>query len=177
MKLLNTKIKGLKIIKSQIFKDSRGFLKEVYRKNILSNVNFPFDVMSHSKKNVLRGLHIQTKNAQAKIITVTHGKILDVIVDLRKSSLSFGKYFSIELSSDNNKQLWIPPGIAHGFLTLKNNTKFIYQTTEYYEPDDEYTILWNDQSLNIDWKLNGSVPLISDKDISGSPFLEAKYYD
>ena len=151
MKLLNTKINGLKIIKSQIFKDSRGFLKEVYRKNILSNVNFPFDVMSHSKKNVLRGLHIQTKNAQAKIITVTHGKILDVAVDLRKNSKTFGKYLSIKISDTDDFSFYIPAGFAHGFLTLSDTAEVFYKATDFYSPANERCIIWNDQALGIEW--------------------------
>lgn len=182
MQVTKTNIDGALVIEPKIFLDSRGSFCEAWNLKKLKDLcfldlNFVQENQSSSKIGVLRGLHYQLQSPQGKLVRVAHGSVLDVIVDLRKSSPSFGKYFSIELSSDNNKQLWIPPGIAHGFLTLKNNTKFIYQTTEYYDSDDEYTISWNDQSLNIDWKLNGSVPLISDKDISGIPFLEAKYYD
>ena len=162
MKLLNTKIKGLKIIKSQIFKDSRGFLKEVYRKNILSNVNFPFDVMSHSKKNVLRGLHIQTKNAQAKIITVTHGKILDVAVDLRKNSKTFGKYLSIKISDTDDFSFYIPAGFAHGFLCLSNECTVNYKCSEYRDQKSEKTLAWNDQEVAIKWSIKK--PILSNKD-------------
>ena len=108
MKLIDTKIKGLKIIKSKIFKDKRGFLRETYQKKLLNKINFKFDVMSFSKKNVLRGLHFQSKNAQAKIITVTNGKIMDVAVDLRKNSPTFGKYFSIIISSQDDFSFYIP---------------------------------------------------------------------
>lgn len=182
MQVTKTNIDGALVIEPKFFLDSRGSFCEAWNLKKLKDLcfldlNFVQENQSSSKIGVLRGLHYQLQSPQGKLVRVAHGSVLDVIVDLRKSSPSFGKHFSIELSSDNNKQLWIPPGIAHGFLTLKNNTKFIYQTTEYYDPDDEYTISWNDQSLNIDWKLNGSVPLISDKDILGSPFLEAKYYD
>ena len=116
MKLLKTKIDGPKIIKTIIFNDSRGFLKEVYRKDVVNNIEFPFDVMSYSKKNVLRGLHIQTVTPQAKIITVTHGKIFDVAVDLRKQSKTFGKYVGINISDKDNFSFYIPIGFAHGFV-------------------------------------------------------------
>ena len=118
MKLLKTRIDGPKIIKTEIFRDSRGFLKETYRKNIVNKKEFPFDVMSFSKKNVLRGLHIQTKKPQAKIITVTYGKIFDVAVDLRKNSKSFGKYVGITISDKDNFSFYIPEGFAHGFVML-----------------------------------------------------------
>ena len=162
MKLLNTKIKGLKIIKSQIFKDSRGFLKEVYRKNILSNVNFPFDVMSHSKKNVLRGLHIQTKNAQAKIITVTHGKILVVAVDLRKNSKTFGKYLSIKISDTDDFSFYIPAGFAHGFLCLSKECTINYKCSQYRDQKSEKTLYWKDAIVGINWPIKK--PILSYKD-------------
>tara|TARA_B100000767_G_scaffold270770_1_gene295124 strand:+ start:308 stop:832 length:525 start_codon:yes stop_codon:yes gene_type:complete len=162
MKLLNTKINGLKIIKSQIFKDSRGFLKEVYRKNILSNVNFPFDVMSHSKKNVLRGLHIQTKNAQAKIITVTHGKILDVAVDLRKNSKTFGKYLSIKISDTDDFSFYIPAGFAHGFLCLSKECTVNYKCSQYRDQKSEKTLYWKDTNVGINWPIKK--PILSYKD-------------
>ena len=118
MKLINTKIEGLKLIKSKIFYDKRGYLRETFRKDILKDQDFPFDVMSFSKKKVLRGLHIQIKNSQAKIITVTHGKIFDVVVDLRKRSKTFGKYFSLIMSDKSDFSFYIPKGFAHGFLCL-----------------------------------------------------------
>ena len=118
MKLLNTKFDGPKIIKTTIYTDSRGFFKEVYQKKIINNLDFPFDIMSYSKENVLRGLHIQTKKPQAKIITVTHGKILDVAVDLRKNSKNFGKYVALKMSDNDDFSFFIPAGFAHGFLCL-----------------------------------------------------------
>ena len=125
MKLLKTNISGPKIIKTKIFKDSRGFLKEVYRKKIINNIEFPFDVMSYSKKNVLRGLHIQIVKPQAKIITVTHGKIFDVAVDLRKKSKSFGKYVGITISDKDDFSFYIPKNFAHGFLCSNRQRKII----------------------------------------------------
>ena len=162
MKLLRTKINGPKIIKTEIFKDSRGFLKETYRKNIVSNIEFPFDVMSFSKKNVLRGLHIQTKRPQAKIITVTYGKIFDIAVDLRKNSKSFGKYVSVTISDKDNFSFYIPGGFAHGFLCLSNECTVNYKCSQYREPGSEKTLSWDDPDVNIKWPIKR--PILSNKD-------------
>ena len=162
MKLLNTNIKDLKIIKTKIFKDSRGFLKETYRKNIVSNIEFPFDVMSFSKKNVLRGLHIQTKKPQAKIITVTYGKIFDIAVDLRKNSKSFGKYVSVTISDKDNFSFYIPGGFAHGFLCLSKECTVNYKCSQYRESGSEKTLSWDDPDINIKWLIKK--PILSDKD-------------
>ena len=162
MRLLKTKISGPKIIKSKIFKDSRGFLKEVYQKRVIPNLNFPFDVMSYSKKNVLRGLHIQTKNPQAKIITVTHGKIFDVAVDLRKTSKSFGKYVGIIISDKDDYSFYIPEGFAHGFLCLSKECTVNYKCSNYREPKYERTLSWNDEDVKIKWPVKK--PILSHKD-------------
>ena len=162
MKLIKTKISGPKIIKSKIFKDSRGFLKEVYQKRVIPNLNFPFDVMSYSKKNVLRGLHIQTKNPQAKIITVTHGKIFDVVVDLRKTSKSFGKYVGIIISDKDDYSFYIPEGFAHGFLCLSKECTVNYKCSNYREPKYERTLSWNDEDVKIKWPVKKQI--LSHKD-------------
>lgn len=162
MKLLDTKIKGPKIIKTQIFKDSRGFLKEVYRKKLFSKIDFPFDVMSHSKKNVLRGLHIQTTKPQAKIITVTHGKIFDVAVDLRKKSKTFGKYVSLLISDKDDYSFYIPKGFAHGFVCLSKECTINYKCSEYRNAGSEKTLKWDDTVVNIKWPIKK--PLLSNKD-------------
>ena len=162
MKLLKTKIEGPMIIKTEIFKDNRGYLKETYRKNILNEKNFPFDVMSFSKKNVLRGLHIQSKKAQAKIITVTHGKILDVAVDLRKNSKSFGKYVSLIMSDKSDFSFYIPKGFAHGFLCLSKVCTVNYKCSQYRVSTSEKTLRWNDPIVNIKWLIKK--PILSDKD-------------
>jgi len=162
MKLLKTKIDGPKIIKTTIFKDSRGFLKEVYRKDIVGNIEFPFDVMSYSKKNVLRGLHIQTQKPQAKIITVTYGKIFDVAVDMRKKSKTFGKYVGINISDKDDYSFYIPVGFAHGFICLSKNCTVNYKCSEYRNPKFEKTVSWNDKSIDIKWPIKK--PLLSDKD-------------
>ena len=162
MKLLKTKISGPKIIKTEIFKDSRGFLKETYKKNIVNNLEFPFDVMSFSKKNVLRGLHIQSKKPQAKIITVTYGKIFDIAVDLRKNSKSFGKYVGITISDKDDYSFYIPEGFAHGFLCLSKECTVNYKCSQYREPRSEKTLSWNDPDVKIKWPIKK--PLLSYKD-------------
>jgi len=162
MKLLDTKINGLKIIKTTIFKDSRGFLKETYRKDIVCEKNFPFDVMSYSKKNVLRGLHIQIKKPQAKIITVTHGKIFDVAVDLRKKSKTFGKYVGITISDKDDFSFYIPEGFAHGFMCLSKECTVNYKCSRYRNARSEKTLKWNDADVNIKWPFKK--PLLSNKD-------------
>tara|TARA_B100001939_G_C16609534_1_gene474488 strand:+ start:73 stop:591 length:519 start_codon:yes stop_codon:yes gene_type:complete len=165
MKLLKIKINGPKIIKSKIFKDKRGFLRETFRNNLFKEKNFPFDVMSFSKKNVLRGLHIQTNKSQAKIITVTHGKILDVAVDLRKRSKTFGKYVSIIMSNKSDFSFYIPKGFAHGFLCLSKTCTVNYKCSSYRDPKSEKTLSWNDELINIKWPVKK--PLLSKKDQNG----------
>jgi len=169
MKLIKTIIPDLLILKSQIFEDKRGFLKESFRKDVL-NKNFAFDIMSHSKKNVLRGLHFQSRFSQAKLITVTHGKILDVVVDLRKKSKTFGKHFKIILSQKNCKSIYIPPGFLHGFLALESENIVIYGCTNYRDKESEIGIKWNDDDLNINWSI--SKPIISIKDKKNISFKE-----
>tara|TARA_B110000091_G_C13734429_1_gene440492 strand:+ start:125 stop:652 length:528 start_codon:yes stop_codon:yes gene_type:complete len=161
MKLIKTTIPDLLILKSQIFEDKRGFLKESFRKDVLKK-NFPFDIMSHSKKNVLRGLHFQSKYSQAKLITVTHGKILDVAVDLRKKSKTFGKYFSIEISHEDDFSFFIPENFAHGFLCLSKSCTINYKCSNYRNPRYEKTLAWNDPVINIKWPVKK--PVLSDKD-------------
>ena len=170
MKLIDTKIKGLQIIKSEIFNDKRGFLRETYRKNLLKNQDFPFDILSFSKRNVLRGLHIQTKNPQAKIITVTHGQILDVAVDLRRKSKTFGKHYKIILSQKNATSIYIPPGFAHGFLTLDKENIVLYGCTNYRNKESETSIAWNDKDLKIKWPIKK--PILSTKDSNNKSFKE-----
>ena len=162
MKLLNTRINGLKIIKSQVYKDKRGFLRETFRRNIVKNIDFPFDIMSYSKKNVLRGLHFQSKNSQAKIITVTYGKILDVVVDLRKNSKTFGKYFSLVISHNDDFSFFIPKNFAHGFLCLSEKCTINYKCSDYRNPNHEKTLKWNDPNIGIKWPVKN--PILSKKD-------------
>ena len=162
MKLQKTKIPGLLIIKSKIFKDKRGYLKETFRNNLLMKKNFPFDVMSFSKKKVLRGLHLQTVKSQAKIITVTYGKIYDVAVDLRIKSKTFGRYYSIILSEKNCTSLYIPRGFAHGYYSYEKLNIIYYKLSDYYKPHYESGIIWDDRKLKIKWP--SKKPILSKKD-------------
>ena len=165
MKLIKTKIPDLLILKSQVFKDKRGFLKETFRENILKK-KFPFDVMSFSKKNVLRGLHFQSKFSQGKLITVTHGKILDVAVDLRKKSKTFGKYFSIIISQSDDFSFYIPEYFAHGFLCLSKKCTINYKCTNYRNQKYEKTLAWDDPDLNIKWPVKKPILSLKDKKYS-----------
>ena len=165
MKLLKTKIPGPLFIKSQIFKDKRGYLRETFRNNLFNNIKFPFDVMSFSKKNVLRGLHIQTNKSQAKIITVTHGKIFDVAVDLRKNSKNFGKYIGVIISDKSDFSFYIPEGFAHGFICLSKTCTVNYKCSKYRDAKSEKTLNWNDRKVDIKWPRKK--PILSDKDKNG----------
>ena len=166
MKLIKTKFKnGPKIIKSVVYKDNRGFLKETFKSNLFNNKNFPFDIMSFSKKNVLRGLHLQLKRSQSKIITVTYGKILDVAVDLRKNSKTFGQHVSIEISHTDNFSFFIPEGFAHGFLCLSKYCTVNYKCSNFRDVNSEKTLMWNDKNLKIKWPVKK--PILSKKDKNG----------
>ena len=172
MKLIKTKIDGPMILKSKIYIDRRGYFKEVYRKNILKNLDFPFDIMSFSKKNALRGLHTQTVSPQAKIITVTHGKILDVAVDLRKNSKTFGKCVQIIISDKDNFSFYIPKNFAHGFLCLSKECTVNYKCSEYRNEKSETTINWSDKDINIKWPIKK--PILSKKDANGISLIDFK---
>ena len=169
MKILKTRFKDLIIYQKDTFKDSRGYFRELYLAKHFKK-RFPFDVMSFSKKNVLRGLHLQTKKPQAKLITVMSGEIFDVCVDLRRNSKSFGKYFSIMLSDKNSKSIFVPPGFAHGFCVLEKNTYVIYNCTQYRNSKSEIAIHFNDKDLKIKWPIKK--PIVSEKDKSGISFIE-----
>ena len=165
MKLIKTKIPGPLIIKTKIYNDKRGFLKETFRNNLFKNIKFPFDIMSSSNKKVLRGLHIQTDKSQAKIITVTHGKIFDVAVDLRKNSKTFGKYVSLIISENSDFSFYVPKGFAHGFLCLSKKCTVNYKCSEYRHSKYEKTLSWNDPKINIKWPILN--PILSEKDKEG----------
>ena len=169
MKIIKTKIKDLVLIKTELFKDKRGFFKEIEKFKVLKK-KFIFDCFSYSKKNTLRGLHLQTRKSQAKIITVVHGKILDVVVDLRKRSPNYGKHFSIEISDKSDFSIFIPQGFAHGFLCLSKNCAVYYKCTNYRDKQSEKTIKWNDKNLNINWPTKK--PILSKKDALGINFLD-----
>ena len=158
----NTTIKGLKKIKTKVFHDKRGFFKEIFKDKLVKK-KFIFDVMSYSKKNVLRGLHIQLKAPQAKIITVTSGKVMDVAVDLRKNSKTFGKYYSVIMSEKSDFSFFIPEGFAHGFLCLSKNCTVNYKCSKYREAKSEVTLSWNDKSIAIKWPIKKPILSVKDK--------------
>lgn len=172
MKLIKTNFKDLLIIEPVVFKDARGYFLESYHKEKLDQfikIDFVQDNESCSEKNVLRGLHFQKPPfSQAKLIRVIHGSILDVVVDIRKNSKTFGQHFSIELNKDNKTQLFIPVGFAHGFLTLTDDTIINYKCSQFYNPKSEVSLLWNDKTLNINWSIEN--PNLSDKDKNGLNF-------
>ena len=172
MKLINTKINGLKIVKTKIYKDKRGFFREVYKKKLLKKYDFKFDYMSSSKKNVLRGLHLQLKNSQAKLITVTYGRIFDVAVDLRKNSKTFGKHFSILITDKSDFSFLIPSGFAHGFLCLSKKCIVSYKASNYQNKKSEKTISWSDKDLKIKWPIKK--PITSKKDSIGISLEDIK---
>ncbi len=171
MQVLPTRFDEVKVIQPDVFSDFRGFFLETFEKNRyqeMLNIDFDFvqDNHSHSKKNILRGLHFQKKYPQGKIVRVVRGEIFDVAVDIRQHSPTFGQWEGIILSEENKKQLWIPPGFAHGFLVLSEFADFEYKCTNYYHADDEGCLLWNDPDINIHWPLL-SDPILSEKDHSG----------
>jgi dTDP-4-dehydrorhamnose 3,5-epimerase len=177
MKVTPLAIPDVLLIEPDVFGDDRGFFfesfnQERFEKVLGRKVNFVQDNHSKSLKGVLRGLHYQLPpKAQGKLVRVIQGEVFDVAVDLRKSSPTFGKWIGEILSADNKKQMWIPEGFAHGFMTLSDTTEFLYKTTDFYSKDHEQSILWNDQTLNIQWPIEEV--FLSDKDIKASPFKTA----
>ena len=172
MKIASTKFQGLKIIKSNKHNDGRGFFREIYKKKFLNNKKFVFSCSSSSQKNVLRGLHLQTKMPQGKYVSVLKGKILDVVVDLRKKSKTFGKHFKIILSDKNSKSIFIPGGFAHGVLGLDKENIIYYLCTNYRSKKNEIGLMWNDKDLKIKWPVK--YPIISKKDNNNLKLTEFK---
>jgi len=169
MKIIKTKIKDLILLKTNIYKDKRGFFKEVEQKKILKK-KFVFDCFSYSKKNTLRGLHLQKNKSQGKLITVVQGEILDVVVDLRKRSKTYGKTFSIKINDRSDFSIFIPENFAHGFLCLSKFCAIYYKCTNYRDPKSETTIKWNDPTLSINWSIKN--PILSNKDRKGISFQD-----
>ena len=160
--IFKTKFKDLVIVQNNIYKDKRGYFKELLREKELK-VKFPFTVMSYSKKNVIRGLHLQLKNSQGKYVSVIKGKIFDVCVDLRKNSKTFGKYFSVVISEKNSKSIFVPPGFAHGFCALDKENYVIYSCTKYRDAKSEVAINFNDRNLKIKWPVKKAIVSKKDK--------------
>jgi dTDP-4-dehydrorhamnose 3,5-epimerase len=175
MKVVQTRLKDCVIIEPQVFGDARGFFMETfqairYREMVGIQYDFVQDNHSRSERGVLRGLHFQKTKPQGKLVRVVRGEVLDVAVDLRKDSPSFGQWESVILSEDNKRQFWVPPGFAHGFVVLSDVADFEYKCTDYYDPTDEGGIIWNDPTLNIDWQIHS--PRLSEKDARLPQFKE-----
>lgn len=182
MKVIDTEIPDVKIIQPVIFGDERGFFMETWQQKkfceLVCNRNFVQDNHSKSSKNILRGLHYQTQNPQGKLVRVVSGEVFDVAVDMRKSSATFGRWTGVLLSAENKRQLWIPEGFAHGFYVLSESAEFVYKCTDYYNPQSEHSLMWNDEAIGIAWPLiDGELPLLSAKDREGKPFADSVYFD
>ena len=179
MKPLPTAIPEVLLIEPKVFGDERGFFFETYNRRTLAelgvNADFVQDNHSRSTKGVLRGLHYQRHHPQGKLVRVIAGEVFDVAVDLRRSSRSYGQWVSSTLSAENKRMMWIPPGFAHGFLTLSESAEFLYKTTDYWHPDDERCLIWNDPDLAIAWPLAGE-PQLAAKDRAGLKLIEADVY-
>ena len=176
MNIIETSIADVKLLEPKVFGDERGFFMETFRDNWfrehVADRTFVQENHSKSSKNVLRGLHYQIKHTQGKLVRVVSGSVFDVAVDLRKSSPTFGTV----LSAENKRQLWVPEGFAHGFYTLEDTTEFVYKCTDYYDPSSEYSLLWNDPTVGIDWQLTGQ-PNLSAKDEAGKLLQDAITFD
>lgn len=180
MNVIRTAIPDLLIIQPKVYGDERGFFFESFNRRRFAeltgrDVDFVQDNHSRSAKNVLRGLHYQIQHPQGKLVRVTQGAVLDVAVDIRKSSQTFGKHVALELSAENKHMLWIPEGFAHGFVVLSDTAEFLYKTTDYWFPEHDRCIRWDDPTLAIDWRLQGS-PAISAKDAQGKLLDEAELF-
>lgn len=182
MKVLETSIPDVKIIEPDVFGDSRGFFMESFnRKRFAEQTGVDPDFVqdNHSKSGlgVLRGLHYQIDQPQGKLVRVISGKVFDVALDIRRGSPTFGRWFGAVLSAENYRQMWVPVGFAHGFLVLEDDTEFLYKTTDFYSPEHERTIQWNDAELAIDWPIEELELRLSEKDKNGTPFADAEYFD
>lgn len=180
MNIIPTKIPDILIIEPRIFEDDRGFFYESYNEKafaekIGADIHFVQDNHSRSTKNVLRGLHYQIQQPQGKLVRVVVGAVFDVAVDLRKSSSTFGQWVGCLLSAENKRQLWVPAGFAHGFCVMSDMAEFLYKTTDYYAPNYERCVLWNDPDLAIDWPLTTD-PIVSTKDLAGQPIETAEVF-
>jgi len=179
MKITRCAVPDVLLLEPRIFGDDRGFFFESFNQRAFNDatgldLNFVQDNHSRSARNVLRGLHYQLVQPQGKLVRVTSGEVFDVAVDIRRNSPTFGKWVGELLSAANKRQLWVPPGLAHGFLVLSESADFLYKTTDYYAPEHERCIAWDDATLAIEWPLQGSGPLLSGKDAAGKPFLQAE---
>jgi len=180
MKTLQTPIPGVLILEPRVFSDDRGFFFESFNKSTMAEARivdeFVQDNHSFSSRHVLRGLHYQIRHPQGKLVRALGGEVLDVVVDLRRSSAAYGQWYGVSLSGENKRMLWIPIGLAHGFVVFSESAHVLYKATDFYDPTSERTILWNDPDLGIDWQLQDS-PIVSAKDRSGISFAAAEKFD
>ena len=181
MQVVQTAIPDLLILEPKVFGDDRGFFFESFNQQTFQNLtsvkaNFVQDNHSKSAANVLRGLHYQIEQVQGKLVRVTAGEVFDVAVDIRRQSATFGKWVGVLLSAENKRQMWIPKGFAHGFVVLKDNTEFLYKTTDYYAPQHERCIRWDDSAIGIDWPIT-QTPILSGKDQLGLALSEAEVFE
>jgi dTDP-4-dehydrorhamnose 3,5-epimerase len=181
MQVVPTAIPEVLIIEPKVFGDARGFFFESYNARAFAQVtgldlNFVQDNHSRSARGVLRGLHYQLKQTQGKLVRVVRGSVYDVAVDVRRSSPTFGRWVGVELSESNQRQLWVPAGFAHGFLVTSESADFLYKTTDYYAPEHERCIAWNDPAIGIAWPLEGGAPALSAKDQQGVPLAQAEVF-
>jgi dTDP-4-dehydrorhamnose 3,5-epimerase len=182
MKFIDTAIEDVKIVEVNVFGDERGFFMETFRTDefMARTGAKPFVQDNHSKsaKGILRGLHFQQEQTQGKLVRVTSGAVYDVAVDMRKSSSTFGKTVGVVLSEENKRQLWVPEGFAHGFYVMTDSAEFVYKCTDYYHPESEVSVCWNDTELAIEWPLvDGELPQLSNKDTNGLSFQDAPKFD
>ncbi|MDE3022535.1 MAG: dTDP-4-dehydrorhamnose 3,5-epimerase [Pseudomonadota bacterium] len=180
MNVLPTSLSGVLLIEAQVFSDDRGYFFESFNERDFARQtgltpHFVQDNFSHSRQHVLRGLHYQIRHAQAKLVRVTRGAAFDVVVDIRRSSSTFGKWFGVTLSDVNNLMLWIPEGFAHGFLALSDEVDMYYKTNQYWDKDSERSLLWNDPQIGIQWPIEGE-PLLSPKDSEGKFLSQAEVF-
>lgn len=181
MRALPTSIPDVVLIEPKVFGDARGFFLESFNQRTFNRVTgtdyqFVQDNHSHSSRGVLRGLHYQIEQPQGKLVRVVQGRVWDVAVDIRKNSPTFGQWVGVELAGDNHHQLWIPPGFAHGFVVLSEHADFLYKTTDYYAPQHERCIIWNDPDLAIAWPDMDGLPVLSAKDAMGKPFRQTEVF-
>lgn len=183
MNVISTAIDGVLILEPRVVGDARGFFMESFNQKVFNDVVghevvFVQDNHSRSRRGVLRGLHYQLPpHAQGKLVRVTQGSVFDVAVDMRQSSVTFGQWVGVELSGDNHRQLWLPPGMAHGFLVTSESADFLYKTTDYYAPQAEGCVLWSDPTLGIEWPLQGRAPQLAAKDAAAPMLSRAMVFD
>ena len=182
MKVITTAIPDVLIFEPKVFGDDRGFFMESFNQKFFDeavgrHIEFVQDNHSRSSKGVLRGLHYQIQQPQGKLVRVANGTVFDVAVDVRRTSATFGKWVGVELSAENQRQLWVPEGFAHGFLVLSETADFLYKTSNYYAPAHERSIRWDDQDIGIAWPCGDAAPVLSTKDQKGRPLSEAEAFD